>query len=233
MADPDPDKVKAIVQMTAPHTVKQVRQFLGATGFFRKHVQDYVTIAAPLSSLLKKQAKFHWAYFSRKLREGENKFPTIDVEALAVVEAVRTHELSFYDYKLIYKPGASHYVPDSLSRKISPIDEILDTQTVAAGQQEDPLWSEIRDYLQEHRILRRRIPLNLEEFEMRDNLLHYLRVLPGRVVSQLVIPCNLRTRALEAIHADAASAHPGIFRTYCCLRDHYYFPQMLAETKNM
>jgi len=110
------------------------------------------------------------------------------VEALAVVEAVRTfdsylygrrfvivtdhrplvhvfsqrtkslrmtrwsHELSFYNYKLIYKPGASHYVPDLLSRKISPIDEILDPQTVVAAQQEDPLWSEIRAYLQEQRV---------------------------------------------------------------------------------
>lgn len=321
---PDPDKVKAILQMTAPQTVKQVRQFLGATGFFRKHVKDYAAVAAPLSSLLKKWATFHWgpkqqaafealkcklasepilkqpdfdrpfevhcdasgvaigacliqrddqgkphavAYFSRKLREGENKFPTIDVEALAVVEAVRTfdsylygrpfvivtdhrplvhifsrktkslrmtrwsHELSFYNYKLIYKPGASHHVPDLLSRKISSIDEILDPQTVAAAQQEDPLWSEIRDYLQERRVPRQRIPLNLEEFEMRDNLLYHLRVLPGRVINQLVIPRALRTRALDAIHSDAAAAHPGIFRTYCRLRDHYYFPQMLAETK--
>lgn len=321
---PDPDKVKAIAQMTAPRTVKQVRQFLGATGFFRKHVKDYASVAAPLSALLKKGVKFHWgseqqnafetlkrklasepilkqpdfdrpfevhcdasgvaigaclvqrddlgkphaiAYYSRKLREGENKFPTIDVEALAVVEAVRTfdsylygrrfvivtdhrplvhvfsqrtkslrmtrwsHELSFYNYKLIYKPGASHYVPDLLSRKISPIDEILDPQTVVAAQQEDPLWSEIRAYLQEQRVPQQRIPLNLEEFEMRDNLLYHLRVLPGRVISQLVIPRNLRTRALDAVHADAAAAHPGIFRTYCRLRDHYYFPQMLAETK--
>ncbi|XP_037774128.1 uncharacterized mitochondrial protein AtMg00860-like [Penaeus monodon] len=57
---PDPDKVKAILQMTAPQIVKQVCQFLGATGFFRKHVKDYAAVAAPLSSLLKKQATFHW-----------------------------------------------------------------------------------------------------------------------------------------------------------------------------
>lgn len=321
---PDPDKVKAITQMTAPCNVKQVRQFLGATGFFRKHVKDYASVAAPLTALLKKQAKFHWgleqqtafedlkgklasdpilkqpdfnrtfevhcdasgvaigacliqrdeegkphavSYFSRKLREGENKFPTIDIEALAVVEAVRTfdpylygrhfkiitdhrplvhvfaqrtkslrmtrwsHELSFYSYTLTYKPGASHYMPDLLSRKISPIDEILNPQTVAAAQQEDPLWNEVRDYLQERRMPRQRIPLNLEEFELRGDLLYHLRVLPGRVISQLVIPRTLRTRALDAVHADVAAAHPGIFRTYCRLRDHYYFPQMLAETK--
>jgi len=74
------------------------------------------------------------------------------------------------------------------------------------------------------------MPLNLEEFEMRDDLLYYLRVLPGRVISQLVIPCNLRNTALDAVHADAATAHPGIFRMYCRFRDNYYFPQMLTET---
>lgn len=78
---------------------------------------------------------------------------------------------------------------------------------------------------------RQRMPLNLEEFEMRDDLLYYLRVLPGRVISQLVIPCNLRNTALDAVHADAAAAHRGIFRMYCRFRDHYYFPQMLTETK--
>jgi len=110
--------------------------------------------------------------FFRKLREGENKFPTIDVEALAVVEgrhftivtdhrplvhifAQKTkslrmtrwsHELSFYNYKLTYKLGASHNMPDLLSRKVSPINEILDPHIVAGAQREDPLWGEVKAY---------------------------------------------------------------------------------------
>jgi len=55
-------------------------------------------------------------------------------------------ELSFYNYKLIYKLGASLNVPDLLSRKVSPINEILDPQIVAGAQQEDPLWGEVRAY---------------------------------------------------------------------------------------
>ncbi|XP_037774031.1 uncharacterized protein LOC119570303 [Penaeus monodon] len=113
-----------------------------------------------------------------------------------------SHELSFYSYTLTYKPGASHYMPDLLSRKISPIDEILNPQTVAAAQQEDPLWNEVRDYLQERRMPRQRIPLNLEEFEL-------------RVIS---IPSESPPWRESS-------------ETYCRLRDHYYFPQMLAETK--
>ncbi|XP_037781188.1 uncharacterized protein LOC119577706 [Penaeus monodon] len=57
---PDPDKVRAIAEMPAPKTVKGVRRFLGATGFFRKHVPDYAKVAAPLTQLIKKDTRFKW-----------------------------------------------------------------------------------------------------------------------------------------------------------------------------
>ncbi|XP_047498456.1 uncharacterized protein LOC125045295 [Penaeus chinensis] len=117
-------------------------------------------------------------------------FPIIDIEALVVVEAVRTFDPYLYGrhFKII-------------------TDHCPLVHTVVATQQEDPLWNEVRDYLQERRMPRQRIPQNLEEFELRADLLYHLRVLPGRVISQLVIPRTLRTRALDAIHADAAAAH--------------------------
>ncbi|ROT76340.1 hypothetical protein C7M84_005068 [Penaeus vannamei] len=57
---PDPDKVTAIASMPAPRNVKEVRRFLGASGFFRRHVANYATIAAPLTSLTRKDTKFQW-----------------------------------------------------------------------------------------------------------------------------------------------------------------------------
>ena len=57
---PDPDKVKAISEMSPPRNVKEVRRFLGASGFFRRHVKDYATIAAPLTSLTRKDQQFKW-----------------------------------------------------------------------------------------------------------------------------------------------------------------------------
>ena len=66
---PDPEKVEAISRMQPPRTVRQVRQFLGATGFFRKHVDNYATLAAPLTRLLRKDEKFVWGNEQQKAFE--------------------------------------------------------------------------------------------------------------------------------------------------------------------
>jgi len=51
---PDPDKTASIASMAAPRNVREVRRFLGASGFFRRHIANYATIAAPLTSLTRK-----------------------------------------------------------------------------------------------------------------------------------------------------------------------------------
>jgi len=155
---PDHSKVAAIADTPAPRTVKEIRRFLGATGFFRRHIEGYATIAAPLHLLLKKGQHWKWdveqqqafeelksrlvsapvlkqpdftrqfelhtdassialgaaliqrddqgapqaiAYYSRKLRDPETRYPAIDCEALAVVEGVRVFDPYLYGRKFL------------------------------------------------------------------------------------------------------------------------------------
>ena len=51
----DLDKVQAINEMTYPRNVKQVQQFLGLCGYYRRFVKDFAKIAAPLLNQLKKK----------------------------------------------------------------------------------------------------------------------------------------------------------------------------------
>ena len=53
---PEALKVEAVEQFKAPETKKQVRAFLGLTGYYRKFIPNYATIAAPLTDLMRKSA---------------------------------------------------------------------------------------------------------------------------------------------------------------------------------
>jgi hypothetical protein len=56
----DPTKIKGVADWPRLQTVKDVRAFLGFTGFYRYFIPHYSTIACPLIYLTKKATPFHW-----------------------------------------------------------------------------------------------------------------------------------------------------------------------------
>jgi Reverse transcriptase (RNA-dependent DNA polymerase) len=56
----DPTKTKGIADWPRPQTVKDVRAFLGFTGFYQYFIPNYSKIARPLIHLTKKAVAFDW-----------------------------------------------------------------------------------------------------------------------------------------------------------------------------
>ncbi len=52
--------MEAVLEMKPPTKVKEIRRFLGMTGFYRKHIHNYAKIATPLTTLIRKTQTFKW-----------------------------------------------------------------------------------------------------------------------------------------------------------------------------
>lgn len=57
---PSPRKIEALEKSVVPTNVKQVRQFCGLAGYFRRFIPSFSERLIPLYNLTKKDAKFRW-----------------------------------------------------------------------------------------------------------------------------------------------------------------------------
>ena len=69
--EPSKRKIRAVVDLAAPKTVKQVRQFVGLASYFRKFIKNFAVIIAPITQLTRRDRPFNWGI------EQENAFRQI------------------------------------------------------------------------------------------------------------------------------------------------------------
>ncbi|TYK11209.1 Transposon Tf2-6 polyprotein [Cucumis melo var. makuwa] len=94
----DSEKIKAVADWPCPTNIKEVQGFLGLTGYYRRFVQHYGSIAAPLTQLLKKGG-FKWNEESEKaflkLKSAMMSLPTLALPNVELPFEIETDASGF------------------------------------------------------------------------------------------------------------------------------------------
>ena len=56
----DPAKIEAVSKWSEPTNVLEFQSFLGLAGYYKRFVEGFSTLAAPLTTLTKKDRKYEW-----------------------------------------------------------------------------------------------------------------------------------------------------------------------------
>ena len=56
----DPEKVKAMMSWKRLNSVFEIRSLLGFAGYYRRFIEDFSRLAAPMTRLTRKEVKFDW-----------------------------------------------------------------------------------------------------------------------------------------------------------------------------
>ena len=54
----NPEKVEAVMSWERQKSVIEIRSFLGLAGYYRRFIEDFSWIAAPMTRLTRKEVKF-------------------------------------------------------------------------------------------------------------------------------------------------------------------------------
>ena len=56
----DPEKVEVLMNWERPKSVFKIRSFLGLARYYRRFIEDFSQLAAPMTRLTRKEVKFDW-----------------------------------------------------------------------------------------------------------------------------------------------------------------------------
>ena len=56
----DPEKVGVVMRWERPKSIFEIRSFLGLAGYYKRFIEDFSRLAAPMTRLTLKEAKFDW-----------------------------------------------------------------------------------------------------------------------------------------------------------------------------
>nr|GEU83661.1 hypothetical protein [Tanacetum cinerariifolium] len=240
------EKISAVKSWPTPTTVKEVRGFLGLSGYYRRFVRNYGLIARPLTALSKKDG-FLWSDTALKsfndlkhallttlvLRLPDFSKPFViesyDKELLALVLAVQKwgHYLlgrhflihtDHYTLKFLLEQRITSTEQQRLLLKLMPYDFSIVHKVGKENKGADALSRRPHSGELLTLIKLQTDPSSVPDFSLMDHLLFH----PGRMVIPEIH--NLKLKLLQEAHDTPIGGHGGFLKTYKRL-----FPLLLAK----
>ncbi|KAG5885433.1 hypothetical protein JTB14_016827 [Gonioctena quinquepunctata] len=136
-------------------------------------------------------------------------------------------KLQQYSFDLVHRKGKENVVPDMLSRTVPIIDALDIAVNVDLGKSDK--WYDRMLYDVDSN------PLRFPTWRISDSKLYkyvQFKKIPGLDFHddwKLVIPKNKRKDILLKCHDDPQAGHPGVFKTFKRVSEHFYWPKMKAD----
>lgn len=157
--------------------------------------------------------------------------------------------LQEYDLEIRHRPGKNHGNVDALSRLCSTVqtkatkdcsenNENLADSYISRKQADDPFCRSMIDFLTLHKIpddqgTAHTINNLHHHFSFCNNTLLYTGPPSNKTLLELVVvPSSLKHEIMHAFHDDILSGHLGFKRTYCRIRERFYWVNLYKDVNN-
>ncbi|KAG5881734.1 hypothetical protein JTB14_037521 [Gonioctena quinquepunctata] len=124
----DPNKVRAILEREPPIDVKQVMSFIQNCSWFRRFIENFANVSKPLTSLLKKNAKWIWGTDQQnsfdRLKELLTSTPILQQADIRLPYVLRTDSSSYaLGAVLLQGEGSDERPIEYASRLLTPAEK--------------------------------------------------------------------------------------------------------------
>nr|GEU52591.1 putative reverse transcriptase domain-containing protein [Tanacetum cinerariifolium] len=230
----DPAKIESIKDWASPKTLKEIRQFLGLAGYYRKFIEGsenfmvyYDASRKGLGVVLMQREKRHYLYGMKCVMFTDHKSlqHILDQKELNMRQHRWLELLSDYDCKIHYHPRKANVVADALSRKEQnkPLRVRALVMTIGLNLPVQILDAQVET-------------IKYENFRTED-LCGMIKKLEQCTDGTLClngrswIPCygNLRELIMHESHKSKYSIHPGSDKMYQDLKKLYWWSNMKAK----
>ncbi|XP_062593574.1 uncharacterized protein K02A2.6-like, partial [Saccostrea cucullata] len=244
----DPEKLSAVKEWRTPQNIKELRQFLGFSGYYRRFIKNYSQIVQPLNSLLQGHST------TRKVKKKHEvpawKWQTIHQTAFETIKELLTQPpvLAYADYSkpfIIHTDSSSHGLGAVLYQRQDGVDKNFPSDEITATDMSDIDWKkEQREDKTIARVIEifnqgekgRKETTTVQKYlrertklQIIDDTLYRNSFLDGEKIIQLCLPDHFKDVVFIGIHKEVG--HPGIEKTIWLAKQRFYYPGLEQDIK--